>query len=130
MRSGYTRTEAGCVPIRRMYPVLRSLRLSDIDKIRERLWIAQAGMADNAGAAAIERLLTRQETALGRRLPSAADQVKRADLYKIEMARREARERYERNTGKRRNDGHAPQPGESAGTGGAEAADHSEDGGR
>ena len=116
MRGGYSRTEAGRVPVRRMYRVLRSLRMMDIDRIREGILVARAGAADSAGIAMIERMLMRQETALGRRLLSASDRVGKTDLGKLNKAQHEARKLYERNTRKRRNNGHTPQPGHSGRT--------------
>lgn len=77
MSAGYTRTEAGAVPVSDLPNVWRSIALRSLNRLREALVVARLASCEQAYNA-IMRVLDQEEARLGRRLLSALDNATNA----------------------------------------------------
>lgn len=72
MAAGYSRMEAGAIPLMTLPNILCSIYLKNLNRLREALVVARIVCSDQAYNK-VMHLLDQDETHLGRRLPSALD---------------------------------------------------------
>jgi len=73
MRAGYSRAEAGAVPLWRLRRVLQSIRLAELDELRMKMIVARAAVVNAEAYDEMMKAIDRMETYAGRPLPSAEE---------------------------------------------------------